>query len=80
VVEAKMDALTRALVLGNKIAFGTVSAARRHYDQAADALSRANPDWLARLITRRLAPEEWPDALEKHTEDIKVIVDVTITT
>jgi threonine dehydrogenase-like Zn-dependent dehydrogenase len=79
-VEARMDALIKALVLGNKIAFGTVSAARRHYDQAADALSKANPDWLARLITRRLAPEEWPVALEKHTEDIKVIVDMTIAT
>ena len=48
------DAMTTALVLGNKVAFGTVSAARRHYDQAAEALARANPKWLTQLITRRL--------------------------
>jgi threonine dehydrogenase-like Zn-dependent dehydrogenase len=76
-VEAKMDTLNKALVLGNKVVFGTVSAARRHYDQAAEALARAKPEWLTRLITRRLAPEEWPDALQKRSEDIKVIVDMT---
>ena len=77
VEEMRLDALNKALVLGNKIAFGTVSAARRHYDQAAEALARADPDWLARLITRRLAPEDWPNALQKRSEDIKVIVDMT---
>lgn len=77
VEEMRLDALNKALVLGNKIAFRTVSAARRHYDQAAEALARADPDWLARLITRRLAPEEWPNALQKRSEDIKVIVDMT---
>ena len=69
----------QALVLGNKVAFGTVSAARRHYDQAAEALARANPKWLTQLITRRLAPEDWPNALEKREEDIKVIVDMILT-
>jgi len=78
-VKVRMDTMTRALVLGNKVAFGTVSAARRHYDQAAEALARANPKWLTQLITRRLAPEDWPNALEKREEDIKVIVDMILT-
>jgi threonine dehydrogenase-like Zn-dependent dehydrogenase len=78
-VEVRMGTMTRALVLGNKVVFGTVSAARRHYDQAAEALARANPDWLTQLITRRLAPEDWPSALDKREEDIKVIVDMTLT-
>ena len=39
----------------------------------------ANPKWLTQLITRRLAPEDWPNALEKREEDIKVIVDMTLT-
>lgn len=43
-VESKMDALNKALVLGNKVAFGTVNAARRRYDQAAEALARAKPE------------------------------------
>jgi threonine dehydrogenase-like Zn-dependent dehydrogenase len=77
-VEVQMDAMTKALVLGNKVAFGTVSAARRHYDQAAEALAKANPNWLTRLITRRLAPVDWPSALDKCEKDIKVIIDMTL--
>ena len=33
---------------------GTVSAARRHYEQAIEALSRADPAWLGGLISRRV--------------------------
>jgi glucose 1-dehydrogenase len=75
--EAQLDALNKDLVLGNKVVFGTVNAARRHYDQAADALAAADPSWLARLITRRLAVEDWPAALQKRPEDIKIVVDMT---
>jgi glucose 1-dehydrogenase len=74
--EAYLDALNKDLVLGNKAVFGTVNAARRHYDQAAVALAGADPGWLARLITRRLAPEDWPAALQKRPEDIKIVVDM----
>jgi glucose 1-dehydrogenase len=78
--EAYLDALNKDLVLGNKVVFGTVNAARRHYDQAADALAAADPGWLARLITRRLPRENWPAGLEKGPEDIKVVVDMTAST
>jgi threonine dehydrogenase-like Zn-dependent dehydrogenase len=77
VAEAHPDVMNKALVLGNKAVFGTVNAARRHYDQAADALTRADPDWLSRLITRRLGPEDWPAALRKRPEDIKIVVDMS---
>ena len=76
VMEARPDVMNKALVLGNKAVFGSVNAARRHYDQAADALARADPDWLSRLITRRLAPENWSLALEKRPEDIKIVIDM----
>jgi glucose 1-dehydrogenase len=75
--EARLDALNTDLALGNKAVFGTVNAARRHYDQAADALARADPGWLAKLITRRLALRDWPAALHKRSEDIKTVVDMT---
>jgi len=75
--EARLDALNKDLVLGNKVMFGAVNAARRHYDQAADALAGADPGWLARLITRRLSMREWPAALEKSREDIKIVIDPT---
>ncbi|MCL2768506.1 MAG: glucose 1-dehydrogenase [Solirubrobacterales bacterium] len=77
VAEARLDALNAEIVLGNKVVFGTVNAARRHHDQAAHALARADPSWLARLITRRLRADEWPAALEKSRGDIKVVVDMT---
>jgi threonine dehydrogenase-like Zn-dependent dehydrogenase len=76
-MEVRANSMNKALVLGNKAVFGSVNAARRHYDQAAAALARADPGWLARLITRRLPPEEWPAALEKRPDDIKVVVDMT---
>jgi threonine dehydrogenase-like Zn-dependent dehydrogenase len=75
--EARLDAINKALVLGNKAVFGSVNAARRHYDQAAVALTEADPSWLSRLITRRLAPEDWPTALQKNPEDIKIVIDMS---
>lgn len=75
-VETHPDEMNKALVLGNKVVFGTVNAARRHYDQAADALLKADRDWLSRLITRRLPPREWPAALAKRPDDIKVVIEM----
>ena len=43
VSEAHPDVMNKALVLGNKAVFGTVNAARRHYDQAATALAAGRP-------------------------------------
>jgi hypothetical protein len=50
-----------------------VNTARRHHDQAADALATA----ARATITRRLAIHDWPAALEKRPEDIKIVVDMT---
>lgn len=75
-LETHPDEMNKALVLGNKVVFGTVNAARRHYDQAADALLKADRNWLARLITRRLSPYEWPAALAKRPDDIKVVIEM----
>jgi threonine dehydrogenase-like Zn-dependent dehydrogenase len=69
-----LSAVNRQLVLGNQVIFGTVNAGRRHYDQAADALARADPGWLARLLTRQVPMEAWADALAKKPDDIKVTV------
>lgn len=75
--EARLDAFNKELVIGNKVVFGAVNAARRHYEQAADALARADPTWLSSLITRRLAPEQWATALEKGDDDIKIVIEMT---
>ena len=75
-IEIKSGAINKELVYGNRVVFGSVNAARRHYDQAADALAQADPGWLAQLITRRVTPEEWPLALTKRPEDIKIVIDM----
>jgi threonine dehydrogenase-like Zn-dependent dehydrogenase len=74
-----VDATTmnRNMVLHNQVLFGTVNAGRRHWEQAAEALAAADPRWLAGLITRRVPLTSWTEALDRHPEDIKVIVDLT---
>jgi threonine dehydrogenase-like Zn-dependent dehydrogenase len=74
-----VDATTmnRNMVLHNQVLFGTVNAGRRHWEQAADALAAADPRWLAGLITRRVPLTSWTEALDRHPEDIKVVVDLT---
>jgi len=68
--------MNRTIVLENDLVFGSVNANRRHYEAAADALARADRVWLERLITRRVALEQWRDALTREPHDIKVVVDL----
>jgi len=70
-----VGALNNELVLENDVVFGSVNANKRHFEQAVDALRKADPDWLRRLITRTVPLESWTDALEKGDDDIKVVVD-----
>lgn len=75
-VEADLSAVNKALVLTNQVVFGSVNAARRHYEQAEAALVAADRGWLARLLTRRVPLASWPAALEKDPDDVKVTIDV----
>ena len=72
-----MNRLGRSMVLGNSVIFGTVSAARRHYEQAAEALGQADPAWLGGLISRRVPLSRWPEGLARKRDDVKVVVDLT---
>jgi threonine dehydrogenase-like Zn-dependent dehydrogenase len=67
--------LAREVVLQNNVILGSVNANRRHFYRAAQALAAADRDWLARLITRRVPPQDIATALERHADDIKVVVD-----
>jgi threonine dehydrogenase-like Zn-dependent dehydrogenase len=69
--------LNRELVLENNVVFGSVNANRRHYEQAAAALARADRVWLARLISRRVGLADWQDAFERRDGDVKVVLDFT---
>ncbi len=73
--EFDIGSYNRTMVLNNATVFGTVNANRRHYEMAAQALARADENWLADLITRRVPVERWEQALENRPDDIKVIVE-----
>jgi threonine dehydrogenase-like Zn-dependent dehydrogenase len=68
----------RNVVLENNVIFGSVNANMRHWLAAADALARADPDWLTALITRRVALGNYADALQGRPGDVKVVLDLTV--
>jgi threonine dehydrogenase-like Zn-dependent dehydrogenase len=67
-------ALNQTMVLENRVVFGTVNANRRHYEEAAIALERADRGWLERLITRKVPLERWREAYEKRPHDVKTVL------
>ncbi|MGH3321897.1 MAG: glucose 1-dehydrogenase [Streptosporangiaceae bacterium] len=75
-VPTNLDEVNKDLVLENTVLFGSVNAAKRHYEQAGKALADADKDWLARLISRRVPLGRWDDALHKGQDDVKVVVDL----
>ena len=75
-VPVDADALNREMVLENNVVFGSVNANRRHYEAAADALARADQDWLRRLLTRRVPLDRWREALERRPDDVKPFIDL----
>jgi len=72
-----VGALNRAMVLENDVVFGSVNANRRHYRAAAEALAKADKDWLGRLITRRVPLGRWQEAFETRANDVKTVLDFT---
>ncbi|MFG2679752.1 glucose 1-dehydrogenase [Streptomyces sp. NPDC048392] len=69
--------INRELVLENDVVVGSVNANLRHYHQAADALAKADHDWLARMITRRVPLEGAAEAFTAQDDDVKVVIDLT---
>jgi glucose 1-dehydrogenase len=74
VVSVDPGSLNREIVLENNVVFGSVNANRRHYEQAAAALAKADADWLARLITRKVPALELQSALVRQPDDIKTVI------
>lgn len=63
------------LVLQNNVVVGSVNANRRHFYRAAEALARADRDWLGRLVSRRVPPDRIQEAFDRGPDDIKVVVE-----
>jgi len=73
-VSVDAGAINREIVLENDVVLGSVNANMRHYAQAAQALERADAEWLRGLITRRVALDDALAALEARDDDVKVLV------
>ena len=73
-IEVDPKAINNGIVLDNGVVFGSVNANRRHYEAAAVALNQADPDWLGRLITRKVPLDRWPEALERRPGDVKAVI------
>jgi threonine dehydrogenase-like Zn-dependent dehydrogenase len=69
--------INRDIVLENDVVFGSVNANHRHYEAAAQVLRRADPAWLARMITRRVPLERALEAFEPAgADEVKVVIDL----
>jgi threonine dehydrogenase-like Zn-dependent dehydrogenase len=66
--------LNRHMVLENDVVFGSVNANRSHYEAAAQALAKADPAWLGRLISRRVSLDRWQEAYQRQPDDVKVVL------
>jgi threonine dehydrogenase-like Zn-dependent dehydrogenase len=74
-VDLDLGKINRTMVLDNDTVFGSVNANRKHYQDAVEVLRRADKQWLAKLITRRVPVEQWTQSIEEQPDDIKVVVD-----
>lgn len=75
-VPVPASAINDSLVLENDALVGSVNASLANYQQAADALAKADQDWLRRLITRTVPLTRWTEALDRQPDDVKVVVDL----
>jgi threonine dehydrogenase-like Zn-dependent dehydrogenase len=81
--ELPVDHLNLETVLGNKVLLGTVNADRANFEAAVQALEEAEqrwPGWLSRMITRRVGLADYRQALDRGSDEVKVVVDVASTT
>ncbi|MCD6074307.1 MAG: alcohol dehydrogenase catalytic protein [Rhodospirillales bacterium] len=75
IVSLDLGQFSREMVTENSVIFGSVNANRRHFELAADALARADKDWLARLISRRVPVDDWRAALGRRAGEVKVVLE-----
>jgi len=63
-------------VLGSQIAYQAAfhGFAVTAYDIDADALAKADPDWLGQLVSRRVPLADHADAFEPQEDDVKVVL------
>lgn len=73
-----LGGVNRRMVLENDVVFGSVNANRAHYEAGGKALARADRTWLSRIISRRVAVEDWRQAFIRQPDDVKVVLDFDV--
>ena len=75
-IPTDLGALNKTMVLENDVVFGSVNANRRHYEKGAEALAKADPAWLSRVVNRKVPLDDWQDALKRRDEDVKPVIQI----
>jgi threonine dehydrogenase-like Zn-dependent dehydrogenase len=76
-IEIPSDVLNLEMVLGNRVIFGSVNANRRYFEAGVQHFQQAEARWpgiFERLITRRVAFDDFKSALDRRPEDIKTLL------
>ena len=77
--EIPADVINLQMVLGNRVAFGSVNANRRYFEAGVQHFQQAEQRWpgiFDRLITRRVPFADFKSALDRRPEDIKTLLTI----
>lgn len=75
-----IDVINQRLVLGNQVVFGSVNAARRHFQRGVEdfvAIERAWPGSLARLLTDRIPWQDYDRWFTQRGTGIKATLEIS---
>jgi threonine dehydrogenase-like Zn-dependent dehydrogenase len=78
-IEIPADVINLHMVLGNRVAFGSVNANRRYFELGVQHFQQAERQWpgiFERLITRRVPFDDFMSALDRRPEDIKTLLTI----
>ncbi len=73
------DVINLQMVLGNRLAFGSVNANRRYFEMGVQHFAQAEQRWpgiFERLITRRVPFDDFMAALDRRPDDIKTLLTI----
>jgi threonine dehydrogenase-like Zn-dependent dehydrogenase len=79
-IQIPADHLNLEMVLMNKVVFGTVNANRTHFETGVRHLREIEARWpgvLSRMVTRSYPIDRFAEALQRSSQDIKRVVEVT---
>ena len=78
-IEIPGDVINLQMVLGNRLAFGSVNANRRYFEMGVQHFQQAERQWpgiFERLITRRVPFDDFTAALDRRPDDIKTLLTI----